>query len=85
MAHGLNLVLEDFNRLSWVVEVVGDAKMVAKFVTNYYRSQALFNSFLKQERGLEILRLRDTRFATNYILLKRLVQVKLPLQQMSSE
>ena len=40
--------------LAWVAKVVGDAKMVANFLTNHCKCQALFKSSLRHGGGLEI-------------------------------
>ncbi len=42
----------------------------------------MFREFSSKETNLELLRLGDTRFGTNFIMLERLQNVKTPIQQM---
>jgi len=70
----LDLLLEDVGKLPWVAE----GKVVVKFITNHHRSQALF-------RGKSVLDLPkpgDTHFATNFIMLDRMLEVKEALQKL---
>jgi hypothetical protein len=43
----------------------------------------LFREFSSKEINLELLRLGETRFGTNFIMLERLQKVKTPIQQMT--
>jgi hypothetical protein len=70
--HCLNLLLEDVGKLPWAVEVVAEAKVVVKFITNHCRSQALFC----RKCVMDLLKPRDTRFATNFIMLNRMLEVR---------
>jgi hypothetical protein len=81
-AHGIDLVLEDIGKIDWVHKIVNEARTNIKFITNYHKSQALFREFSSKEINLELLRLGDTRFGTNFIMLERLQKVKTPIQQM---
>lgn len=49
-----------------------------KFLTNHHMSLAL----LRQKSKLDLLRPADTRFAINFIMLQRLLEVKEALQQL---
>ncbi len=42
----------------------------------------MFREFSSKENNLELLRLQDTKFGTNFIMLERLQKVKTPIQQM---
>jgi hypothetical protein len=70
--HCLDLLLEDVGKLPWAVEVVAEAKAVVQFITNHHRSQALFRG----KSALDLLKPRDTRFATNFIMLDRMLEVR---------
>jgi hypothetical protein len=67
--HCLVLLLEDVGKLPSAAEVVADAKAVVKFITNHHRSQALFRG----KFTLDLLKPGDTRFATNFIMLDRML------------
>jgi hypothetical protein len=76
--HCLDLLLEDVGKLPWVAEVVAEAKAVVKFITNHHQSQALFRG----KPTLDLLKLGDTRFATNFIMLDRMLEVREALQEL---
>jgi hypothetical protein len=63
--HCLDLLLEDMGKLDWVSSVIAEARTALKFITNHHKSLALFRSLSK----LELLKPRETRFATNFIML----------------
>lgn len=67
--HGLDLLLEDIGKLEWVRTIVQDTKEVLKFIGNHQYTLALF-----REKGhLELLRPGDTRFATVFLTIERMV------------
>ena len=73
IVHNLNLILEEIgNKVPWIKELTGDAREIIKFITNHHQSQAIFREFSK----LELLKVAETRFASNFIMLRRLVDVK---------
>jgi hypothetical protein len=74
--HGIDLVLEYIGEIDWVHKIVNEARTNIKFITNCHKSQALFRQFSSKENNLELLRLGDTRFGTNFIMLERLQKVK---------
>jgi len=76
--HCLDLLLEDVGKLPWATEVVTEAKAVVKFITNHHQSQALFRG----KSALDLPKLGDTRFATNFIMLDRMLEVKEALQEL---
>ncbi len=65
-------------KLPWAAEVVAEAKVVVKFITNHHQSQALF----REKSALDLLKSRDTRFATNFIMLDRMLEVREALQEL---
>jgi len=76
--HCLDLLLEDVGELQWAAEVVVEAKAVVKFITNHHRSQALFRG----KSAPDLLKLGDTCFATNFIMLDRMLEVREALQEL---
>ncbi len=76
--HCLDLLLEDVGKLPWAAEVVAEGKAVVKFITNHHRSQALFRG----KSTLDLLKPGDTRFATNFIMLDHMLEVKEALQEL---
>jgi len=76
--HCLDLLLEDVGNLPWAAKVVAEGKAVVKFITNHHRSQALFCG----KSTLDLLKPGDTCFATNFIMLDRMLKVKEALQEL---
>jgi len=76
--HCLDLLLEDMGKLDWVSSVIAEARTALKFITNHHKSLAFFKSMSK----LELLKPGETRFATNFIMLQRMHEVKASLQQL---
>lgn len=67
--HTLNLIFKDLaNALPWMLSTYKTGKAVVKFVNNHGQSLAIFRSNSK----LDLLKVAKTRFASHYILLKRL-------------
>ncbi len=56
--------------------IVQEGKNLVKFLTNHHCTQALVTKFNAKEQGLELLKLEDTRFGMNFIILERLLKVK---------
>jgi hypothetical protein len=75
--HCLDLLLEDMGKLDWVSSVIAKARIALKFITNHHKSLVLFRSLSK----LKLLKPGETRFATNFIMLQRMHEVKASLQQ----
>ncbi len=76
--HCLDLLLEDMGKLGWFSSVIAEARTALKFITNHHKSLALFRSLSK----LELLKPGETRFATNFIMLRHMHEVKASLQQL---
>jgi hypothetical protein len=76
--HCLDLLLEDVGKLPWAAEVVPEAKAVVKFITNHHRSQALFCG----KSALDLLKPGDMCFATNFIMLDYMLEVREALQEL---
>jgi hypothetical protein len=56
----------------------GKAREIIKFITNHHQSQAIYREYSK----LELLKVVETRYASNFIMLHRLVEVKPALMSM---
>jgi len=76
--HCLDLLLEDVGKLSWAAKVVAEAKAVVKFITNHHQNQALF----RKKFVLDLLKPGDMHFATNFIMLDRMLEVREALQKL---
>jgi hypothetical protein len=76
--HCLDSLLEDVGKLPWVAKVVAEAKAVVKFITNHHWSQALFRG----KSTLDLLKPGDTRFATNFIMMDCMLEVREVLQEL---
>jgi hypothetical protein len=79
IVHKLNLILEEIEaKTKWIKEVIGQAREIIKFITNHHQSQAMYREYSK----LELLKVAETRYASNFIMLCRLVEVKSALLSM---
>ena len=79
IVHNLNLILEEIdNKVTWIKELTGQAREIVKFITNHHQSQAIFREYSR----LELLKVVETRYASNFIMLPYLVGVKQPLVSM---
>ena len=79
IVHNLNLILEEIdNKVPWIKELTGQAREIVKFITNHHQSQAIFREYSR----LELLKVVETRYASNFIMLRRLIEVKQPLVSM---
>lgn len=73
VVHTLNLVFEEYgDSLDWLKNTYNKGKTIVKFIVHHQHSLALFRSNSK----LELLKVAKTRFATHYILLKRLMDCR---------
>ena len=79
IVHNLNLILEEIEqKTEWIKEVTGQAREIIKFITNHHFSQAIYREYSK----LELLKVAETRYASNFVMLRRLVEVKPALMSM---
>jgi Protein of unknown function (DUF 659)/hAT family C-terminal dimerisation region len=74
--HCLDLLLQDFGKLQWVSQAIKNCFEVIKFVTNHQKS----NFYFKESSKLNLKKPCATRFATNFLMVDRIVQVKGELQ-----
>ena len=67
--HTLNLIFKDLAKaLPWIEETYSTGKALVTFILNHQHGLAIFRANSK----LDLLRVAKTRFASHYILLKRL-------------
>ena len=79
IVHNLNLILEEIEqKLEWIKEVTGQAREIIKFITNHHFSQAIY----RESSKLELLKVAETRYASNFFMLPCLVEVKPTLMSM---
>jgi hypothetical protein len=76
-AHCLDLLLEDIGSLAWAKDTLKEAKGLVHFLTNHHKSLAIFRTHSE----LELLKPAETRFATAFMLMDRLVEVKQALEE----
>ena len=79
VAHCLDLLLEDWAQQDWMKKVLKKARLICVFIKNHHSSQAIFQKLLP---NLSINVPTETRFATNFIMIDRLVQVHNALERM---
>eukprot|EP00253_Pinus_taeda_P025970 PITA_25970 len=70
--HCLDLMLHDFAKFPWVNKTIRRAKTIANFIINHRLTLSIY----RKNASKELLRPCDTRFATFYITLKRVVEEK---------
>ena len=79
IVHNINMILEEIEqKTAWIKEVTGQVKEIIKSITNHHQSQAIYREYSK----LELLKVVETRYASNFIMLHRLVEVKPALMSM---
>ncbi|MCO5562576.1 hypothetical protein L7F22_016204 [Adiantum nelumboides] len=59
-------------------KAIDEGKEVQQFISNHDATRSMFSKFSK----LKLVRPADTRFASNFMMLYRLVRVKSPLKQL---
>eukprot|EP00253_Pinus_taeda_P017793 PITA_17793 len=75
---GSNKVVQVITDNAPVCKAAGDAREIIKFITNHHQSQAIFREYSK----LELLKVAETRYASNFVMLRCLVEVKHALVSM---
>lgn len=79
IVHNINMILEEIEqKTAWIKEVTWQAREIIKFITNHHLSQAIYREYSK----LELLKVVETRYASNFIMLHHLVEVKTALMTM---
>jgi hypothetical protein len=82
MAHALNLLLQDWGLLQWTSSVVEDARKIVRFIRARHVPLALFRKHAAiHAKGLSLFSPGTTRFATNFLMVARVLDVKEVLKQ----
>eukprot|EP01018_Ginkgo_biloba_P002712 Gb_02256 [translate_table: standard] len=76
--HSLNLILKKIGKIEWIKKITDEAKEIEMFITNHHMAQAIYRQFA----SLELLKVVETRFASHFIMLRRLLEVKSSLCNM---
>ena len=92
VVHTLNLALKNicvaknteknevtYEECSWITRIANDASFICVFIMNHSMRLAMFNEFCT----LKLLQVVDTRFASVFVMLKRLKLIKRCLQAMA--
>jgi hypothetical protein len=77
-AHCLNLLLKDWGKQRWAKDVVDKAKDIVKYIRAHQCPTAVFLTY-SPNLGLKMP--GSTRFATNFLMIDRLVKVRHALEQ----
>ncbi|KAL0922865.1 hypothetical protein M5K25_006896 [Dendrobium thyrsiflorum] len=77
-AHCIDVILEELGDLPQHKNALSKAKKITKFIYNYSWVLALMKKFSKKE----IIRPATTRFATSYLTLQSILDVRQPLETM---
>ena len=82
MAHALNLLLQDWGSPKWASSIVEDAQKIVRFIRAHHVPLALFCKHAAiHAKGLSLLNPGTTRFATNFLMVGRVLDVKEALKQ----
>ena len=76
-AHALYLLLEDWAKIPQFKDLIAEAKRVCLFVRNHHVTLALFREFSQNKM---LLMPANTRFACNFIMIMRMVEVREALE-----
>lgn len=80
-AHIMDLLLEDIGKEKWAKEAIVEGKALVTFVRKHHLPRALFRKYSK----VALLKPGDTRFATAYLMIKRLRDTKTALLSMVND
>ncbi|KAK4351397.1 hypothetical protein RND71_030710 [Anisodus tanguticus] len=78
-AHSIDLMLEDIKKLEWIDTAMEQAKSISRFI---YNNNILLSMMRKFTFGVDLVDLGVTRSATDFLTLKRMVNIKHNLQSM---
>ena len=74
--HALNNALKDIGKIQWISDLVTAARDVQMFICNHHTSLAMYRAHTRKE----FLKPTDTRYASYFLLLERMLEVQAPLQ-----
>lgn len=79
IVHSLNLALKSIaSDVTWIGNLIEDARHIRNFVQNHTNALTIYKAYTH----LSLLKIADTRFASSFIMLKRLKEVKAALGAM---
>jgi hypothetical protein len=79
IVHSLNLALNSIaSDVTWIGSLIEDARHIHNFVQNHTNALTIYKKYTQ----LSLLKVADTRFASSFIMLKRLREVKAALGSM---
>ena len=79
MVHSLNLAFKSIvSEVERMKQICEEAREVQIFITNHQHAQAMYKEFAR----LQLLKVGETRFASHYIMLKWLVEMRDGLSSM---
>ena len=79
IVHSLNLALKSIaSDVLWIGSIIEDARHIHNFVQNHTNSLTIY----KEYTIISLLKIVDTQFASSFIMLKRLREVKTTLGAM---
>ncbi|XP_059297402.1 uncharacterized protein LOC132050255 isoform X1 [Lycium ferocissimum] len=78
-AHSIDLMLEDIKKVEWISTIMEQAKSISRFI---YNNNVLLSMMRKFTFGVDLVDLGVTRSATDFLTLKRMVNIKHNLQSM---
>ncbi|CAN4097721.1 unnamed protein product [Withania somnifera] len=78
-AHSIDLMLEDIKKLEWIDKIMEQAKSISRFI---YNNNILLSMMRKFTFGVDLVDLGATHSATDFLTLKRMVNIKHNLQSM---
>ncbi|KAL5581614.1 hypothetical protein UlMin_014056 [Ulmus minor] len=78
-ARCIQLILEDFGNIQWIKSTVEQARSVTRYI---YKHSVVLNIMRRYTFGIDIVKAGDSVFATNFMTLKQMADLKLNLQSM---
>jgi hypothetical protein len=82
MVLALNLLLQDWDLPQWASSVVEDAQKIVKFIRAHHVPLALFRKHAAiHAQGLSLMSPSAIQFATNFLMVARVLDVKEALKQ----
>ncbi len=78
VVHALNLLLKDWGSEDWIAKKLNEGILVAKFIKRRHMPLAVLR---KYSPNLGLLMPGDTRFASQFIMMERLIKLRGPLEQ----
>ncbi len=76
--HCLNLLLQDWEKTTWVNWIVKKAKTNVSFIRQHHVPPTIFHHY---ETNLMLLKPIETQFVTNFLMVEKLFKLKLAIEQ----